>query len=268
MRSTSSICLKCSCLLLFASFLSEPSAETETRSVLKESVTTQISGFKFRVLFEDQNLDQETRRVVLDDLREVFGHLPMYEARIPNKPSSFKLHGRTVAVTKMIDFVGGHRARPKELQDRFGFIVTIADIDYLVIPTALSDAYKKALAFIEKNHAAYTELQNFEKFMNNLKPDAIPDWDNLFYVLPKDAHEWTEKVKEGDRKLIAEKCGNWRYHISSLFNFRQGCMDIPSVDKELLSSLWIFKTTGKFFHKIPIIFHKGRWKMLLIVPDA
>lgn len=269
MRSIPSFIPKYSLLLLlFASFLSESSAETETSLVLKESVTAEISGFKFRVLFEDDDLEKETQQIILDDFRSVYGHLPMYRARIPHKRKSFEIDGRTVTVIKIIDFVGGHGDSPKELENRFGFIVTITDIDYLVIPVELTDAYKKALAFIEKNRAAYAKLQEFEKFMNELKPGAVPAWDDLFYMLPQDAQKWSQEVKEKGRQDIASKHGEWRYEIPSLFSFRKGLPGGSLLDNDLIAHLRIFEADGDWVQKMPFIFHEGRWKMLLIIPGT
>lgn len=263
-----SICLKCSWPLLFASFLSEPSAQTETSSVLKESVTAEISGFKFRVLFENGDLEKETKRIIHDDFRTVYGHLPMYEVRIPNTRRTFQIDGRAVPVTKIIDFVGGHRDRPNQLENQFGRIVTVEEIDYLVVPVALSDAYKKALAFIEKNRTVYTKLQAFEKFMNNLKPGAVPAWEDLFYLHAKNDPGWSKDVKENDLQQFASKHGEWSYQLPSLFSFQKGLSGGSSLDNEFIAHLRIFNTKGKFPPSIPLIYHEGRWKLLLIIPGT
>lgn len=215
----------------------------------KAAVELVAGGRPWKLHFEDSSLPPAIRKRIAYDLNVVFGGSPTHE--IDTLPKPIDTGGRQL--DRLVRFANdGPPPNPVFRTPGFGGMFgDIAESDFF-IPTAVSDAYGRAIALENENQPAFRALDDFVRRLNSLKDQ--PDADLRDLVMVADAASASAAAPESLRGRT----------------FREpALLDVSSTTGTPLEKYGPLAATSHAATSEnpepppPLVFHEGRWRFLL-----
>jgi len=237
-------------------------AETNTTAfAMKITAGTQT----YPVVFEDTSLSQAECRMILADYQAMLDMMKP-EGVIPIKKESFGDGSRTFVSTKQFKMEGIYAACPVEFQQWVGLISSDhTGREVVLIPSKLSDAYRKVFALETKYPGMLEALQEFVGMMQNLKEAKIQSVEDVAYL--------SLLAQTSDDPMAVEV----RSHFKN-WTPEQFVKEYSRKQYKPCSLLWIKEMDGEIVSKIHplyyegtlwinhgnLMFRDGKWRILVL----
>lgn len=258
-------------MLLLISSLKSNNIEgnNDIETVYKEN-NEEFSIFNkvFIVTYEDQGLSNEVKKIMKDDLHNIYSHFQSSKLDSSDVyPKLVNIDGIEQTYDKKIKPIGKPRRWPKELTDVFGWVRVEDNKTYLLFSKELTDLYIKAFENIKNNQMAYRELSEFVGFMNDLTNKKVgSNYQDYMYVT-----YGADELNDEDQREFGEKFksqfGRYKYSMPSILNFKKGLDYSNKTFKEfggdLITEIGVQDENGQTISSMPLIYEKGKWKIII-----
>jgi len=215
-----------------------------------------VSGVDLPVLFEDQSLNEEQKRTILQDYRQILAGMEPQGIR-DSRVQKYEGDVGDVRVDKQIQHSAKYLKRPDGYEDQYGLVGTSNNgLEQVVIPKLLSDGYKSAIDLVNAHSEAYESLPEFIQLMNHLDAGKLPLVREMFY-LHGGAKEFADELDNRPIQEFINDYGKHRYALGSL-------LEMAEADGRLVADMYVIDTkSGKRVDEMPIIYDGGHWKIFI-----
>ncbi len=245
----------------------QDSSQRQPRMDRPMTGTLKLGSKTLPLVFEDGDHTEELRKVIIADMNLIFGHLGDYQFLKLHEPVWFVIGGRKIEAAEHIHLKSPGVFRPETYKAaKSGLVVRLDGKRHLVVSRELLKAYRKALEFKKKNVKMFAQLEKFIETFNRhhglprLTADEIDD----YFWFEKDALSKRKLWRENPDKFINQP-KNWNLGLSSLLNIKTSPEFGFGDDLDLfVAVIYARDDKGIPENKLYLIYHKGRWKILIV----
>lgn len=219
-------------------------------------------GIELPLEVEGDGVSAELTAWIAADLNLVYGHLLAHELLTPTYHKALRFRGQEIASSAQINFVGAGRYFPAEHNQLMGIVVESNGTRKLAIPSELVTAYESAWERAQKNRPAFDAISSFVEKLNGLSAQPVASIENLLFF-DASAKAEAEYIWQMAPEQRAQAFGNKRYRKSSVLEVVEGEKWSPRLKGLLVAPLYYEQGDGISDTAPPMIFHEGRWKLLI-----
>ena len=128
-----------------------------------------IAGKQYAIRFEKDDLSEETKRIIVDDLNLNMAHIKSFSFEYVGEDE--KVGG--IPIAYIIDNVKPKRWYPEQWRGSFGGAVKNGNVYALIIPNKLVVEYKKSIKLMNDHEVAFKKVGDFLSLLNS--PDALDE---------------------------------------------------------------------------------------------
>lgn len=225
-----------------------------------------VAELTLPLVFADTGANPELQQVVARDLQLIYGHLAGHE--VVSSVGTFPplmVNGQTVAAIKLLNFIGKGRHTPSQITREIGYVGNIDGLEALLISDKVIAAYSEAVERRAAQPEAFREIDRFVEKLNLLEASKpIEDANQLFVIDPAVAREFDEIGPNSFGQQFAGR----KYRAPSILEIVDGGRISERYKGRLVGKLYNLTQDGIEDSIPPIIFDEGRWKFLIVSPQA
>lgn len=145
--------------LIFLKALADPAPE--------KSTSVRIAGMEYQLMFEDEDITHDLRKVIKNDIELNLSHLTQIDFRRVSQNKSEPSQKYTVVITHWLDVGKQSKWYPESLDKYFGGAVFIDGEYKFILHHELITEYKEALQVKKKNPVMFNKIDNFLDLLKN-----------------------------------------------------------------------------------------------------